>query len=700
MTLPNDYAERVYAGVLGKLIGVYLGRPFEGALYESILENLGEIEYYVNDKIGKTKLPRPEHPIVVTDDDITGTFTFLRALSDYGNSMDLTPAQIGQSWLNYIIKERTILWWGGFGNSTEHTAYIRLKNGVKAPDSGSIEMNGTLVAEQIGAQIFIDGWAMVAPGNPERASDLAGRAASVSHDGEAKYGAQVLAAMEAQAFVESDINKLLDVGVSFIPKDSTIYRMISDIRAYHAAEPDWHKGRAKMAELYNYENYGGNCHMVPNHGLIILGLLYGDSDFNKSMLVVNTSGWDTDCNSGNLGCLLGIKDGLATFDHGKDWRGPVADRLYLPAADGGRSITDAVIETQHIVNMGRALAGKEPLEPKNGARFHFEFPGSVQGFRAIEETTKLENVVGNSPKGTRSLKINVKEKGSAFTPTFMLPDELEMKGYKLFASPTLYSGQRVKTGFKADQDSKVKLIMKVYNKEDKLDVVNGPEKSVAAGDYTEAEWIIPNTHSQPIAEIGFECSGSSGSLFVDYLTWDGEPDIVLTRPFDSGEKIWESPIVWRQAWVDAMDHWDVWWKEPYRMIQDEGRGLIMQGTRDWKNYAVEAEITPWLMEAGGIAARVQGMERFYSLQLVNGNRARLIKALDGDTVLGEKEFEWTETSTYSLKLQVSGDQIKGWIDGQLMFEATDNSLTGGAVAFVVEQGNISSQAMSVKPINK
>jgi ADP-ribosylglycohydrolase len=267
MTIPNDYGERVYAGVLGKIIGVYLGRPFEGATYESILENLGEIEYYVNDRMANTNLPRDKHPpLVVTDDDITGTFTFLRALSDYGNSLDLTPAQIGQSWLNYIIEERTILWWGGFGNSTEHTAFIRLKNGIQAPASGSIEMNSAVVAEQIGAQIFIDGWGMVSPGNPERAADLAGRAASVSHDREAKYGAQVLAAMEAQAFIESDINKLLDVGVSVIPKDSTIYRMISDIRGYHAAEPDWHKGRAKMAELYNYENYGGNCHMVPFWG--------------------------------------------------------------------------------------------------------------------------------------------------------------------------------------------------------------------------------------------------------------------------------------------------------------------------------------------------------------------------------------------------------------------------------------------------
>jgi ADP-ribosylglycohydrolase len=691
VALPNDYAERVYAGVLGKLVGVYLGRPFEGWTYERIMENLGEIDYYVNERIPW------KPPLVVTDDDITGTFTFLRALPDYDNSLDLTPAQIGQTWLNYIIEERTILWWGGFGNSTEHTAYIRLKNGIEAPASGSIEMNGAIVAEQIGAQIFIDGWAMVAPGNPELAADLAKRAASVSHDGEAIYASQVLAAMEAQAFVESDINKLLDVGVSFIPKDSVIYRMIADIREWHAAESDWHKGRTRLASLYNYENYGGNCHMVPNHGLIILGLLYGDSDFNRSMLVVNTAGWDTDCNSGNLGCLLGIKDGLATFDSDNDWRGPVADRLYMPAADGGRSITDAVIETQNIVSIGRSFVGEEPFAPKDGARFHFEFPGSVQGFRPVEETTGLENVAGHSQKGMRSLQISYENQGSTATPTFVLPEELEMKGYQLLASPTLYSGQQVKTGVSAEQAVKVKLFIKVYDKDDKLGVVYGPEETLVAEEYKEIEWVIPNTYSQPIAEIGLECKGDSGSVFLDYLAWRGEPDVVLTRPLGSGES-WEPPLVWRKAWVDAMDEAHSW-KEPYRLIKNEGRGLYMQGTREWKDYQAEADITPWLMDAGGIAVRVQGLKRFYALQLVRRNRVRLLKALDSDTILAEKEFEWELHHTYALKMQVSGNRIQAWVDDQLQFDITDDGtpLSGGAVAYTVDLGHIASQAMTVKP---
>src|SRR3982750_3180310 len=313
MDLPQDYLERTYAGVLGKIIGVYLGRPFEGWSYERIMAELGEITNYVHEKL--------DMPLIVTDDDISGTFTFLRALPDYGNSRQLTAEQIGQTWLNYLIEKRTILWWGGLGNSTEHTAYLRLKHGVPAPRSGSIELNGQVVAEQIGSQIFIDGWGMVAPGDPERAADFARRAGSVSHDGEAIYGAQVIAAMEAQAFVEPDLDRLIDVAVGLIPADWTIARLIADIREWHAAEPDWRKTREKIAANYGYDKYIGNCHMVPNHALIIMALLYGDDDFGKSLMIVNTAGWDTDCNAGNVGALLGGKNGLEGIDSSPyDWR--------------------------------------------------------------------------------------------------------------------------------------------------------------------------------------------------------------------------------------------------------------------------------------------------------------------------------------------------------------------------------------------
>jgi hypothetical protein len=269
----------------------------------------------------------------------------------------------------------------------------------------------------------------------------------------------------------------------------------------------------------------------------------------------------------------------------------------------------------------------------------------------------------------------------------------------LLASPTLYSGQTVRAGYTASRAATVKLFVRVYNKEDQLDVLYGPDEAVAGGAYTEAEWTLPNTLSQPIAEIGVECAGGSGQLYLDYLTWDGEPDVVLTRPVGSGKR-WEPPLVWRRAWVDAMDQWEAWWPEPYRLIQNTGRGLIMHGTREWQDYEVAADITPWLIDAGGIAARVQGQKRFYALQLVAGSKARLLKALDGDTILAEQDFEWEIHSTYQLRLQVSGDRIRAWVEDRLLFDVVDEDcpLASGGVAYVVDQGHLSSQALSVKPI--
>ena len=254
------------------------------------------------------------------------------------------------------------------------------------------------------------------------------------------YGAQVIAAIEAAAFVERDMIALLDTAVGLIPADSTIARVIHDVRSWHAANDDWYATRALIGERYGYDKYPGACHMVPNHALIIMALLHGKGDFRRSQMIVNTAGWDTDCNAGNVGAILGIRDGLAAFAGVNDLRLPVADRLYLSTAEGGRGISDAVQETYRLVNAARALAGHEAFTPKGGARFHFSPPGSVQGFMADEEASAG---VGNEG-GKLLIRLQT---GSAtvttatFSPLETLP--FQQRGYRLFASPTLYPGQEV-----------------------------------------------------------------------------------------------------------------------------------------------------------------------------------------------------------------------------------------------------------------
>lgn len=77
-----------------------------------------------------TSINNPASPLVVVDDDISGTYTFVQALEEHVTT-------------------------GGNGIMTKHTAYLDLKNSIAAPRRGSIDMNGKQITEHIGAQIFI-----------------------------------------------------------------------------------------------------------------------------------------------------------------------------------------------------------------------------------------------------------------------------------------------------------------------------------------------------------------------------------------------------------------------------------------------------------------------------------------------------------------------------------------------------------------
>ncbi len=147
--LPPDYESKVYAGWLGKCIGVRFGAPLENWTYQEIRDHLGELDGY---------LPLPEGKIFKPDDDTALPLIFLRILQDYGP--EITAEQMGEGWLNYLGDQRATLWWGGYGVSTEHTAYLNLKAGIPAPESGSIALNGEVMAEQIGGQIFSDIWGL------------------------------------------------------------------------------------------------------------------------------------------------------------------------------------------------------------------------------------------------------------------------------------------------------------------------------------------------------------------------------------------------------------------------------------------------------------------------------------------------------------------------------------------------------------
>ena len=128
---------------------------------------------------------------------------------------------------------------------------------------------------------------------------------------------------------------------------------------------------------------------------------------------------------------------------------------------------------------------------------------------------------------------------------------------------------------------------------------------------------------------------TAGTLYLDSLTWDGAPDVQLVCPAGSAQ-------MWQHAWVKAVDMFHVS-RERGRIsvIQNHGRGLLIQGTRDWRDYRVSAAITPHLLRAGGLAARVQGLQRYYALLLKAPGQVQLVKVFDGEeSVLGTAALAW------------------------------------------------------------
>ena len=115
------------------------------------------------------------------DDDTNGPSFIIRALEDYNETENISCEDIAKTFINYVPDGHGFLWWGPYGVSSENTAFRNLKSGVPAPRSGSAEQNGIMMAEQVGGQIFIDPWGMVAPSNPILAAKLAEKAASVTH---------------------------------------------------------------------------------------------------------------------------------------------------------------------------------------------------------------------------------------------------------------------------------------------------------------------------------------------------------------------------------------------------------------------------------------------------------------------------------------------------------------------------------------
>ncbi len=683
--------ERIYAGVLGKILGVYHGRPVEGWSYERIAEAFGEVDYFVNDRL--------RLPIVLPDDDISGTFAFFRALEDNGYPKDLTPQHVARTWLNYIIEEKTILWWGGLGRSTEHTAFLNLKNGIEAPASGSHALNGPWIPAQIGAQIFMDAFALAAPGDPDRAARMVRAAASVSHDGLALDAAVLLGAMEALAFVESRVDRLLDAGLRYVG-DSGLRAAIDQVRDQCARTDDWRTVRAWIAAHHGYDHYDGPCHMVPNHLIVLMALIMAGDDFGRSLMIATSSGWDTDCNAGNVGCLNGVRLGLAAIDRGPDLRGPVSDFLYVATADGGSGISDAVQETRRIVAAASALGGTPA--PARRPRYGFDYPASTQGFAACPRHEGRQAVVaiGNRGEGlsVQLHGLSAGVTGTVSTPVFVEPFAAS-SSFAMVASPTLYSGQTVNAIVAAPPSVNARLYALYYDRDDVVRRMAGPWATLQP-DGSQLAWTIPDTNGLPLYRLGVEFGCATrfdGEVVVRSVDWHGAPQAYEVRGMLM-ELIWNLTPFWTRAWVSSAKHFAPDFKWTLCISHPDENGVVTTGTRDWVDYSVASALDYSINDGGGLVARSRGHRRYYA-GLLKGDEALILRRHDDEVrVLARATVPIGAAGKRTLKFSVKGTTLRFAVDGKECLSASDDAFVSGGAGFLVERGTVVADGFIVRAI--
>jgi hypothetical protein len=276
------------------------------------------------------------------------------------------------------------------------------------------------------------------------------------------------------------------------------------------------------------------------------------------------------------------------------------------------------------------------------------------------------------------------------TPTFTAPDVVRMRTYELMATPMLYSGQMVRARVFAEASNRGAVIVAlralVYDRNDALRAVDGGAAALAPGAETVLSWRIPDTGGQPIQSIGIalrsQAAGAGGAVLLDYLRWDGAPDLRLRRPDETSD-------FWRRSWVNSVSFFSKNFPQAFRISQDREEGLLVHGTRQWTDYRVAAIVTVNLAEYAGVGVRVQGLRRYYAALLVRPNFFRIVKVFDGRReTLAETSLAWDFETPYPFVVEVAGQQLRASI-GEVALAATDDALTNGGVALVISGGALS-----------
>lgn len=310
----NDYYKKVLGCWMGKNIGGTLGAPFEWR------RQINAVSFYAQD-LGGEPLP---------NDDLDIQLLWLVALEEKGIEIDART--LSEYWVLYVTPH-----WSEYG-----TAKINMRAGLMPPLSGTLHND---YKDSCGSFIRSEIWACIAPGSPQTAAHYAYQDAILDHgDGEGVYAEVFCAALESAAFVIDDINRLIEIGLKYVPAESGVAGAVRDTVQSYRSGKTWQEARDSVLAGYRGGTFfnmheqtspddwqkgfgeGKRGWDVPsNIGMLVIGLLYGEGDFGRSVCTAVNCGEDTDCTGATVGSIFGILHGIDAIPD--RWIQPIGRRI-------------------------------------------------------------------------------------------------------------------------------------------------------------------------------------------------------------------------------------------------------------------------------------------------------------------------------------------------------------------------------------
>jgi hypothetical protein len=286
----DDYLDKMKAGWVGQMAGVGWGWPTEFR-YKGVIMPEEDMPKW-----------KPEMINQFEQDDIYVEMTFLRTLEQYG--LDCSIRQAGIDFANSGYN----LWHANYHGRDN------LRKGIAPPDSGHPKFNKH--ADDIDYQIEADYSGLIAPGLANAVIELGEKFGRLMNYGDGVYGGQLVGAMYSYAFFENDIEEIIKASLKCIPEDSQYYECISDVVKWYKQYPDnWQKTWQLIEDKYHknpdYRRF--SCHGAGdaedidaklNGAYIMIGLLYGQGDPDKTIIISMRCGQDSDCNPSSAAGVL------------------------------------------------------------------------------------------------------------------------------------------------------------------------------------------------------------------------------------------------------------------------------------------------------------------------------------------------------------------------------------------------------------